>query len=171
MNFFKKKKKSEEEIVNFVSKVCDHLHEKINMYAKRKAPINYEDVIQEAFSRFHNMLLNNPEKQFEGYEEVLRYFTKIINNLVIDHQKKNYRTTYTSEFPDKRQRDNSYDELETIHDFEVVAKKYHNPVYVEYFRLRLAGYSYQEISEKLNRSKADVKKGLFRIRKHFKKFW
>ena len=102
---------------------------------------------------------------FEKDSDILSYLKRIARNLSIDNFKNNRRTLGIEEFLEEGE--DPYPEIDLINDFEFLLNEL-NQKQITVVLMRVKGYRFSEIAEKMNMSTDAVKKIFYRCRNKLK---
>ncbi len=140
------------------------------IYAAKRVPLEIaEDLVHDVFIRIWNN-----RNEIEIGEKFAGYLFKSLRHIIIDHMAKDanaqnyldalstFAQSYSFERADDKLRESLF--LEGIQ----VLLQHFNPQYLEIFRLRVEGYSNQEIAEKLGLSEKTVRNQYSLILKYLK---
>ena len=172
ISLFQKAVETSDEInfQNFISASFDSYHHNIYLYARSRYKTYPEDVVQETFKKFQEAIRKGLEMDFRKDEDVLRYLTTIARNLSQNELGRAQRIVYVPKLQDRGKSINPYTVIQLKDNLESKLKLV-SPQQAKMIRLKIAGYSYEEIAQELSMTVMAIKQGLYRSRKKLKLHW
>jgi len=155
------------EIQKIVELCFIEFYEPVYWYARARYKMYPEDVAQETFKKFHLALLKGLEMNFQVKEDILKYLITIARNLTTDELGRAQRIIFVEDFSFEKKTLDPFAKINIESDLETKLSLLY-PKHVLMLRLRISGYSYKEIADKLGVNVETVRKALFRCRQKLK---
>ena len=172
-SLFKKMVESNQttDIQNFVTASFEQFYERLRLFVYSKNKSYTEDIIQDTFEKFQKriqeILQKELEMDFQSDEEVLRYLIVIARNTCYNHFNTKTHFPLDENWDSSQQTINPSESFDFNEEIEATLHILSERQQV-LFRLKVAGYRYEEIAEHQGMTVAAVRKSIYRGRKKLK---